>query len=55
MEKKFSKLQTENEALKERVETAEALAKAGVITKQDLENIKKEADKEFEKLIKTIL
>ena len=36
--------------IKQRVETAEALAKAGVISKQDLENIKKEADKEFEKL-----
>ena len=34
--------------IKTRVETAEALAKAGVITKQDLENIKKEAEKEFE-------
>ncbi len=36
--------------IKQRVETAEALAKAGVISKQDLENIKKEAEKEFEKL-----
>ena len=33
--------------IKQRVETAEALAIAGVITKQDLENIKKEAEKEF--------
>ena len=32
----------------QRVQTAEALAKAGVITKEDLENIKKEAEKEFE-------
>jgi len=38
--------------IKQRVETAEALAKAGVITKQDLENIKKEAEKEFEELNK---
>ena len=36
--------------IKTRLETAEALAKAGVITKQDLENIKKEADKEFAKI-----
>jgi len=36
--------------IKQRVETAEALAKAGVITKQDLENIKKEAEKELAKL-----
>jgi len=36
--------------IKQRVETAEALAKAGVITKQDLENIKKEAEKEFASL-----
>ena len=33
--------------IKTRVETAEALAKAGVITKQDLENIKQEAEKEL--------
>ena len=32
----------------QRVQTAEALAKAGVISKEDLENIKKEAEKEFE-------
>jgi multidrug resistance efflux pump len=38
--------------IKQRVETAEALAKAGVISKQDLENIKKEAEKEFENLNK---
>ena len=38
--------------IKQRVETAEALAKAGVITKQDLENIKKEAEKEFADLNK---
>ena len=36
--------------IKQRVETAEALAKAGVITKEDLANIKKEAEKELEKL-----
>jgi len=36
--------------IKQRVETAEALAKAGVISKEDLENIKKEAEKEFEAL-----
>ena len=36
--------------IKTRVETAEALAKAGVISKQDLENIKKEAEKEYERL-----
>jgi len=40
--------------IKTRVETAEALAKAGVISKQDLENIKKEAELEFEKLNKQI-
>ncbi len=36
--------------IKQRVETAEALAKAGVITKQDLENIKKDAEKELNNL-----
>ncbi len=36
--------------IKQRVETAEALAKAGVITKQDLDNIKKESEKELSKL-----
>ena len=36
--------------IKTRVDTAEALAKAGVISKQDLENIKKEAEKEFARL-----
>ena len=40
--------------IKQRVETAEALAKAGVITKQDLDNIKKEAEKEMEKLSKEL-
>jgi len=40
--------------IKTRVETAEALAKAGVITKQDLENIKKEAEKEFDNLAKEL-
>ena len=38
--------------IKSRVETAEALAKAGVISKQDFENIKKEAEKEFEEFNK---
>ena len=38
--------------IKQRVETAEALAKAGVITKQDLENIKREAEKEMANLNK---
>ena len=33
--------------IRSRIETAEALAKAGVISKQDLENIKREAEKEF--------
>ncbi len=36
--------------IKQRVETAEALAKAGVITKEDLANIKQEAEKELNKL-----
>ena len=57
-EKKEYQEQAKREALEEhkvrdiktRLETAEALAKAGVISKQELENIKKEADKEFEKL-----
>ena len=39
--------------IKQRVETAEALAKAGVITKEDLENIKQEAEKEMAKLKET--
>ena len=39
-----------NKEIKTRLETAEALAKAGVITKQDYENIKLEAEKEIEKL-----
>ncbi len=34
--------------IKQRVETAVALAKAGVISKEDLENIKKEAEKEYQ-------
>ena len=38
--------------IKSRVETAEALAKAGVISKQDFENIKREAEKEFEEFNK---
>ena len=57
-EKKEYQEQAKKEALEEhktrdiktRVETAEALAKAGVISKQDLENIKKEAEREFEKI-----
>ena len=36
--------------IKQRVETAEALAKAGVISKEDFENIKKEAEKEMSSL-----
>ena len=40
--------------IKARLETAEALAKAGVISKQDLDNIKKEAEKEFENLNKEL-
>ena len=39
--------------IKQRVETAEALAKAGVISKQDFENIKKEAEKELAEINKT--
>ncbi len=39
--------------IKQRVETAEALAKAGVISKQDLENIKKEAEREFAEFTKS--
>jgi len=39
-----------NKEIKTRLETAEALAKAGVITKEDLESIKKEAEKEVERL-----
>ena len=38
--------------IKSRVETAEALAKAGVISKQDYENIKRDAEKEFEEFNK---
>jgi cell division protease FtsH len=40
--------------IKSRVETAEALAKAGVITKADYENIKREAEKEFEEFNKQL-
>ncbi len=36
--------------IKSRLETAEALAKAGVISKQDLENIQKEAEAEFKQV-----
>ena len=36
-----------NRDIKQRVETAVALEKAGVITKEDLENIKKETEREF--------
>ena len=36
------------------METAEALAKAGVISKQDFENIKREAEKEFEEFNKQL-
>ncbi|MBE5740981.1 MAG: ATP-dependent zinc metalloprotease FtsH [Clostridiales bacterium] len=43
-----------NRDIKQRVETAEALAKAGVISKQDLENIKKEAEKEYNELNKQL-
>ena len=39
--------------IKQRVETAEALAKAGVITKEDLDNIKKEAEQEMAEFEKT--
>ena len=38
--------------IQQRVETAEALVKAGVISKEDFENIKKEAEKEFAELNK---
>lgn len=40
--------------IKSRIETAEALAKAGVISRQDLENIKREAEKEFAELNKQL-
>lgn len=40
--------------IKTRIENAEALARVGVITKQDLENIKKEAEKELENINKMI-
>ncbi|HIU06232.1 MAG TPA: AAA family ATPase, partial [Candidatus Onthoplasma faecigallinarum] len=40
--------------IRSRIETAEALAKAGVISKQDLENIKREAEKEFAELNKQL-
>ncbi len=39
--------------MKQRVETAEALARAGVISKEDYENIKKETELELEKLKKS--
>ncbi len=37
-----------------RIETAEAYAKAGIITKQELENIKQNAQKELEELNRTL-
>lgn len=40
--------------IKSRLENAEALARVGVITKQDLENIKKEAEKEVQELNKML-
>ena len=40
--------------IKTRLETAEALAKAGVISKQDLENIRKEAERDLENLNKEL-
>lgn len=40
--------------IKARIENAEALVRVGVITKQDLENIKKEAEKEFAELNKML-
>ncbi len=40
--------------IKARIENAEALARVGVITKQDLENIKKEAEKEYIELNKML-
>ena len=40
--------------IKSRIENAEALARVGVITKQDLENIKKEAEKEAQELDKML-
>ena len=43
-----------NRDIKSRIETAEALAKAGVISKQDLEKILKEAEKETQELNKKI-
>lgn len=43
-----------NRDIKSRIETAEALAKAGVISKQDLEKILSEAEKESQELDKKI-
>ncbi len=40
--------------IKSRIENAEALAKVGVITRQELENIKKEAEKEYNELNKML-
>ncbi len=40
--------------IKSRLDTAEALAKAGVISKADLENIRREAEKEFAELNKAL-
>ncbi|MBQ9795601.1 MAG: ATP-dependent zinc metalloprotease FtsH [Clostridia bacterium] len=45
--KKEALEETKTRDIQQRVATAEALAKAGVISKQDLENIKKEAETEF--------
>ncbi len=45
--KKEAEIEHKNRDLKSRLDTAEALAKAGVITKQDLENIRKETEKEL--------
>ncbi len=47
-EKKEAVEEFKTRDINQRVQTAEALAKAGVITKEDLENIKKEAEKELE-------
>ncbi len=45
--KKEAEIEHKNRDLKSRLDTAEALFKAGVITKQDLDNIKKETEKEL--------
>lgn len=42
-----AEIEHKNRDLKSRLDTAEALARAGVITKQDLENIRKETEKEL--------